>query len=72
MQKGSIIGLIVLTVIGLLLMACLWWNINFNTPFQDVTMELGEELPPIAAFIKDGAKNERKFKITLYILRGLW
>lgn len=54
MQKGSVIGLIALPVIGLALGAGIWWNSAYNTPFQNVTVELGDPMPQVAAFIKDG------------------
>ena len=57
-QKESIIGLAVLTVLGLLLGGFIWWNNEFNTPFQDVTLELGDPIPEIAAFIAEGERAE--------------
>ena len=54
-EKGNIVGAIVLTLVGLLLGGWIWWNGNFNTHFQDLTMELGDPLPTAAAFVKDGA-----------------
>lgn len=57
-QKESIIGLAVLTVLGLLLGGFIWWNNEFNTPFQNVTLELGDPIPEIAAFIAEGERAE--------------
>ena len=57
-QKESIIGLAVLTVLGLLLGGFIWWNNEFNTPFRDVTLELGDPIPEIAAFIAEGERAE--------------
>lgn len=53
-DKGNVTGVVALTLIGLLLGGYIWWNDCFNTPFQAVTLELGEPLPQITAFIKDG------------------
>ena len=63
-QKGSIIGVIVLTLVGLLLGGYTWWNNEFNTPFQDLTLELGDPVPDIAAFIAEGETAENAHFVT--------
>ena len=61
LQKGSVVGLILMILFGILLGGAVLWNHYFNTPFQNVTMELGSAAPPLSAFIKDGQmpKNPR-------------
>ena len=61
MQKGSVIGLILMAMFGILLGGAVLWNCYFNTPFQNITMELGSAAPQLSAFIKDGQtpKNPR-------------
>ena len=54
-EKGSLIGTVVLVLIGLLLGGWIWWNEHYNTHFQDAVMELGDPLPEATAFLKDGA-----------------
>lgn len=55
-EKGSLIGAVILVLVGLLLGGGIWWNKTYNTYFQDITLELGAPLPEATAFLKAGAK----------------
>ena len=63
-QKSSIIGFAALTLAGLLLGGFLWWNREFNTPFRDLTLELGSPVPAVSDFLKAGAVAENPQFVT--------
>lgn len=63
-QKSSIIGFAALTLVGLLLGGFLWWNREFNTPFRDLTLELGSPVPAVSDFLKAGAVAENAHFVT--------
>ncbi len=42
----------------------MWWRVKNTVYFQDVTVELGEQLPELAAFIREGKKPIKPQMVT--------